>query len=367
MGLILQSAECGGIMARVTFLKDSIEVTSVNIDGPLHKPTDPLPVELIREAMDQWGSGHAGRLDIGRDDITPGHDWDQVRIGSTTYSHRQFTSAEFSAGRQGVTGPRPGYTATQPPVPSGPTILPAFNGSTPNWGLQDDIVPPAERLAVAGHNSNPDAPDWALTDDTAGRSTPVTAPETAIDAPELTLEGLTRPFRETPDQAERRIIAEANARNNGGAGMSPSLTKAPAADPFADTVPMSFDAPELELDGVVRRETRDQMHRRMIAEANARNNGSAPVRQSPSGSRRDPFAAPDITGIDIPGTLDIVHADDYLPLGGNDSAPALRSDQRHELVLPQPQSEGSFTLVDKDTSRRDHPLAPRPPAGGPKR
>lgn len=353
-------------MAKVTFLKDSIEMASVNIDGPMHKPTDPLPAGLIREAMDKWGSGNAGRLDIGRDDITPGRDWDQVRIGSTTYSHRQFTSAEFSAGRQGAAPPRPAYTATQPPAPSGPTILPAFNGSTPDWGLQDDIAPPAGSTVDAKDNKDSGAPDWALADYVAGRTTATAVPEAVIDAPELTLEGLTRPVRETPDQAERRIIAEANLRNNGGARMAAPSTKAPAADPFADTVPMSFDAPELELDGIVRRETPDQTHRRLIAEANARNNGSAPAGQASSRSRPDPFAAPDIAGIDIPGTLDIVHVDDYLPLGGNGTDPALRNGQRHELVLQPAQSEGPFVLVDKEPTRRDPPPA-RPHAGGPKK
>lgn len=355
-------------MAKVTFLRDSIEMASVTIDGPMHKPTDPLPVELIRTAMDTWGSGHAGRMDIGRDAITPGADWDQVRVGSSTYSHRQFTSAEFSAGRPDVMGPRPAYTASQPPVPSGPTILPAFNGSTPSWSLQDDLAPLARKTPDAGGNSNPDTPDWALADYAAERSTTPTtapAPETA-NAPELTLEELRKPVRETPDQAERRIIAEANLRNNGGARMTAPSTKASATDPFADTVPMSFDAPELELDGVVRRETRDQMHRRLIEEANLRNNGSAPIRYPPSGSRPDPFAAPDITGIDIPGALDIVHADDYLPLGGNGMDPALRNGQRHDLVLQPSKSEGAFTLADREPPRRD-PLAARPHTSGPKR
>lgn len=117
-------------MARISFLKDGMELNAENISGS-YNIGDALPVDLVEKAQDAWKN----RMGYDNDaHVAAGKAWDQVRVGAQTFTAKQFLQAQKDF--------VPGQKAAHRPLQrEQPKVLKAHEGDIPDWGLAEQISP----------------------------------------------------------------------------------------------------------------------------------------------------------------------------------------------------------------------------------
>lgn len=138
-------------MARVSFLKDGMELNAENISGS-YTMGDALPVDLVEKGQEAWKNR------MGYDDnahVAAGKAWDQVRVGAQTFTAKQFLAAQKDF--------VPGQRASAKPVRhEQPKVIKAFEGEVPDWGIAEQISPTfreakarIDQAAQKPHNPGP--------------------------------------------------------------------------------------------------------------------------------------------------------------------------------------------------------------------